>query len=286
MSKYTTEVRFICEEMAGYTDSQPGASVYDIVSLVAPQIFQNYPIFSEDYRQQLNTKILLHYYTREIGFETVGLWKLKLNQKLAEIMPYYNQLYLSAQLQYNPLFDVDYTVTRNDTDGEGRTVDEGIGAKNTNTITDQDQKTTTTDTTSEIKTEAETQQTANNTEVKKTADTPQVANSEPIFTQYLTNAQEDKQDNALNGTSSTDEGQTAHQISSDDKIYKRDQLEASDTKRNLKEDINRTFEGVQHTAGKMGTASYAKMITEYRQTMLNIDMLIIEELNDLFMGLW
>ena len=53
----------------------------------------------------------MHYYTREIGFETVGLWKLKLQTKLNEIMPYYNKLYETELLKYNPLYDVDMTTT-------------------------------------------------------------------------------------------------------------------------------------------------------------------------------
>lgn len=286
MSKYTTEVRFICEEMAGYTDSQSGLSVYEIIALVAPKIFQNYPIFSEDYRQTLNSKILLHYYTREIGFETVGLWKLKLNQKLAEIMPYYNQLYLSAQLEYNPLFDVDYTTTHDISHGEDRKVDEGVGSRSTNSITDDDTTNTSVNVSTDTDTQATTQQTANNLEVKKQADTPQVANSEPLFTTYLTNAQQDKQDNSLNGTSQTTENQTSKQSSDTTKSYTRDQTQTDSMDRNLAENISKNIKDIQHTAGKMGTASYAKMITEYRQTMLNIDMMIIEELNDLFMGLW
>ena len=54
---------------------------------------KRFPIFDENYRSVLETKILRHYYTREIGFETVGLWKHYLKTKLNEIMPKYNKLY-------------------------------------------------------------------------------------------------------------------------------------------------------------------------------------------------
>lgn len=52
-----------------------------------------YPIFDENYRKTLNHNILYHYYENEIGFETAPLFRLYLNQKLNEIMPYYNELY-------------------------------------------------------------------------------------------------------------------------------------------------------------------------------------------------
>ena len=45
----------------------------------------DFPIFDEDYKIPLEKKILRHYYLREIGFETLGVWKLKLNDKLNEI---------------------------------------------------------------------------------------------------------------------------------------------------------------------------------------------------------
>ena len=52
-----------------------------------------YPIFDENYRETLNNNILHHYYENEIGFETAPLFRLYLNQKLNEIMTYYNELY-------------------------------------------------------------------------------------------------------------------------------------------------------------------------------------------------
>lgn len=54
---------------------------------------KSYPIFDESYRETLNNNILMHYYENEIGFETAGLFKVYLNQKMFEIMPYYNELY-------------------------------------------------------------------------------------------------------------------------------------------------------------------------------------------------
>ena len=54
---------------------------------------QDYPIFDEEYREHLNDMILKHYYMSEIGFETANLFKQYLNNKMNEIMPYYNTLY-------------------------------------------------------------------------------------------------------------------------------------------------------------------------------------------------
>ena len=58
----------------------------------------DYPIWNETYRNTLNKKILNHYYENEIGFETAELFKFYLNNKMTEIMPYYNKLYNSEEL--------------------------------------------------------------------------------------------------------------------------------------------------------------------------------------------
>ena len=108
MSKYTTEVRNICETYAGRNERGEYPDVDTCIELAYPKIFdvQNIPVYVPEHRPLLLKKILLHYYQREIGFETTGLWKLKLNTKLKEIMPYYNQLYASELLEYDPLQNV------------------------------------------------------------------------------------------------------------------------------------------------------------------------------------
>ena len=110
MSKYTTEVRFICESYAGLSDSVGLTNVNTVLQNSVDKVFDfDFPIFDENYRRPLEIKILKHFYTREICAETVGLWKLWLNDKLNVIMPYYNQLYSSALLEFNPLYDVNLT---------------------------------------------------------------------------------------------------------------------------------------------------------------------------------
>ena len=111
MANYTTQLRTIVEmysskERAGYSD------IPKLIGEARTKIFDfPYPIFDESYREPLERKILMHYYTREICEETVGLWKLRLADKMNEIMPYYNQLYESELLKFNPFHDIDYVMT-------------------------------------------------------------------------------------------------------------------------------------------------------------------------------
>lgn len=110
MSKYTTEVRYICESYSGVTQSVGYYGIDDTIAKAIPKIFDfHFPIYDESYRNVLCTKILKHYYTREIGSETVGLWKHWLDTRLNEIMPYYNQLYKSAMIEFDPMHDIELT---------------------------------------------------------------------------------------------------------------------------------------------------------------------------------
>lgn len=96
MSKYTTQLRWIVEQTlndAGkplVEDSWPFA--YKTLGL------DDYPLFDEAYRETLNNKIIRHYYTREIGAETVGRFRMFVRDAMHLIMPYYNQLYESERL--------------------------------------------------------------------------------------------------------------------------------------------------------------------------------------------
>lgn len=107
-----------------------------MIKIAYPSIFSDYiPFFDESYKEVLYIKILRHYYTREIGLETVGLWKLKLNTKMAEIMPYYNQLYQSELLKFDPLKNTQYSVKSKRT-FDGKNILDGTQKTDTNSDTD------------------------------------------------------------------------------------------------------------------------------------------------------
>ena len=119
VSKYTTEVRFICESKSGLAESKGCDNVDEVLENSWNKIFTtNCTFFDETYRSVLCKKILKHYYLREICSETVGIWKLWMNTKLEEIMPYYNQLYESAKIEFNPMHDVNLTREHKRTENE------------------------------------------------------------------------------------------------------------------------------------------------------------------------
>ena len=75
----------------------------------------------------LNRKILDHFFYHEIGQESPDMFRWQLNQRMREIMPYYNQMYRSETLKFDPFSTLDTThenTTAQDTTGKnvGRTV--------------------------------------------------------------------------------------------------------------------------------------------------------------------
>lgn len=184
----------------------------------------NYPIFDESYREFLNKKILNHYKFREIGFETPAMFRDRLNTKLDEIMPLYNQYYNTLSLEYQPFYTHDFHEI--------------------------------------IQREGESKSSANNTTTAKGdvksvySDTPGGLLSMPDIEGevYATNASIENNRATSEGDSNTDGSYN----STDDK----------------------------HSFGNTSGKSMSELITEYRKSFINVDMMIIRELSELFMGLW
>lgn len=109
MSKYTEQIRGILEGIKHfYYPEDTDESYTNVIALASPKLFDfSFPIFDEDYRQVLITKFCKHFYQREIGLETVGQFKLKLDEKLNLIMPYYNLLYKQEIDDLNLLLTTD-----------------------------------------------------------------------------------------------------------------------------------------------------------------------------------
>lgn len=113
MSRYTTEVRYICESLAGLDKSVGYSNVNEVIEKSRNRIFPPFEIFDESYRPVIETKILKHFYTREIGCETFGLWQLRLDAKLSVIMPYYNKLYKAINIDIPVIDNVNMNVEHN-----------------------------------------------------------------------------------------------------------------------------------------------------------------------------
>lgn len=291
MSKYTTELRFICETEAGKTESVGLSKVDEVITAAVPKIFDfDFPIFDENYRTTLETKIIRHYYTREIGLETYGLWKLKLQTKLNEIMPYYNKLYESELYTYNPLYDVDMTTTHvGQKTGENTNVDSRISEKTNSGNTTSNGTNNVENKGSETNTGATKNSATHNYQRDDAySDTPQGSLINVKNLQYLTNARNIVDTEMTNESGNTTGASTSEntQVETNQQIVNSSGAETDKNEGSMVGTSKSTEDYVLHVMGKSAGANYARMIKEFRDNLLNIDMDIIRDLGELFMMIW
>lgn len=249
MSKYTTEIRWIVEheESIQNTPLPPGQLYHD--ATYRKLGLDSFPIFNESYRHTLADKIINHYYVREIGFETVALFAWYMRQTMWEIMPYYNKLYEAIELVTDPL--IDYK----------RDYNEDWNVKNDDT-------------------EKQNYDNTRNTVTNSTANT--TSNDENIYQDTPMSMLDNPSPNPIErkqfATNVTyDNGNTDSTSSTDTK----NTLTGADT---LSKDKNEDGLRNKHITGI--NRSQADLLDEYAKKMLNIDVMIINELKDLFMVLW
>ncbi len=98
--------------MADYT-----LELRKVVEIVGPLNIglNEYPIFDESYRDSLNQKILDHYWYNEIAHESIDMFIHQLKVKMNEIMPFYNQLYESELVDFDPMVTHDVHSTGDST---------------------------------------------------------------------------------------------------------------------------------------------------------------------------
>lgn len=286
MSKYTTELRYLIE------------NDFDIG-------LKNYPIFDENYRELLNQKIINHYYFREIGMETAELFKRYLNTTMNEIMPYYNQLYKSELLEFNPFYNVDKTIV---SDKNNNSVSDFIGnttgknqqnADTENTQTNNGKQQTTTAATAVGESVGNSKGSGKTTNKSKrvSSDTPQgFLSINSIDSETYASAAEMANGETVNEFTVNDTKATSNNSESGTT----DQTNVAETKAKGNTTSNATTETdtankttsndfenyVSHVIGKSEGETYSEMLLKFRDTFLNIDMMIIDELKTCFMMIY
>lgn len=286
MSKYTTELRYLIE------------NDFDIG-------LKNYPIFDENYRELLNQKIINHYYFREIGMETAELFKRYLNTTMNEIMPYYNQLYKSELLEFNPFYNVDKNIV---SDKNNNSVSDFIGnttgknqqnADTENTQTNNGKQQTTTAATSVGESVGNSKGSGKTTNKSKrvSSDTPQgFLSINSIDSETYASAAEMANGETVNeftvndtkATSNNSESGTTEQTNVAETKAKGNTTSNATTETDTaNKTTSNDFENyVSHVIGKSEGETYSEMLLKFRDTFLNIDMMIIDELKTCFMMIY
>ena len=115
MSKYTIELRKIIDDYYSREEVESWFKNYCLNNYLREKEIESIlqaNIWSKD---RLASKIVDHYYMREIGYETIGLFKHYAKVYMQEIMERYLPLIYTNSIEYDMLSNVDYeeTFTRN-----------------------------------------------------------------------------------------------------------------------------------------------------------------------------
>lgn len=242
MAKYTTELRHLLE---GGFDLE----------------LTDYPIFDENYRGILNQKIIDHYMFNEIGAETPARFRHYLKTKLNEIMPYYNQLYQSTLINFDPMtnFDLKEESTRTSNtdstaDGTNKSSGSGKSATRTETIN-----------------ESENEQTDDLTSVE--SDTPNGLLDLADIKANVYASRANRGDNKITNNGRITDNADSMNINAG----------LSESENKLITEVKNIDDFIKHTYGTIGAKTQQAMLLEFRETFINVDMMVISELYDCFM---
>ena len=213
---------------------------------VAGLALSDYPIWDETHRAALNGKIIDHYWYHEIAHETADQFIRRLRTKMAEIMPYYCEYAKTLPNADIMMGDVDVTVA-----SDGR-------ATNKSGL---DSRTTTRDESS--------QESASSTD---TGSKTRAVNSEAPQSRLAGNA--DYATSAVDTNSSGDSRATGTQKNTG----------TGDNRTNTASTGEDETHNITRTTGRGRPA--AELIAAWRATIANIDMMIIGELDGLFLSVW
>lgn len=108
MAKYTIELRRVCE-LYTRAEVESWFKDYNIENYLTSDQIEQITQFNVWSKDRLAQKIVDHYYMREIGFETPGLFKHYAKVAMQEIMERQLPKIYSNFLEYDPLSNVDFT---------------------------------------------------------------------------------------------------------------------------------------------------------------------------------
>jgi hypothetical protein len=253
MAQYTITLKEIVDLYA----LDGATNLRDKIELARPKIFDfDYPFYDETKRADFETDFIRNFFMREIGFETEEYWKFQLENYLRINMGYWNNLFKSELINFDPLANTKTDSTHDQTNNQTVTANSETKGSSNGSST---QKTNGTLTEDDFQRRLE-------------SDTPDerlsiTATDGQGVIEYASRIEED---NANNTKTSSGTGSTTS-------------TDSSDVTNTASQTNNETKSETSHNEGKIGSQSYSKMLQEYRETFLRIEKQIFKEMNQLFM---
>ena len=260
-SKVTIELRDLIKD---------GVNIWDF----------DYPSYYEgELKKAFENKVIDHYFFRQIGQETVGRFLHFFRSRIREIMPRYIDLYKTVELMHgleNPFDNVDIVETFEQL-SEGEASTSGTGSSTSKGNREDTRSGSSSGSESAEKSDSKT---ASDNFQRKYSNTPQ--GSITNLDNYMTEATVETRDSSETVTSSAT---GSNENTSNETSTSEEESEITSTESRQNTESGR----VTHTLtrkGNQGVNTYAHDIIEFRQSIIDVDMMIIRDLNDLFLGVY
>lgn len=253
-------------------------------------------------KEEFEKLFIQWYYFREIGFETPEHFKVRLQSKLNLIMPYYRQL---AMTEWNKVRTVEQMMTSKNLKEttehkqsiEGANQSE-INATSSNQQNDTMNQSSTSSGTSEALSSGTTTSTSSTSNSTTTSTTEKQSSLSDGVSQasltdgYLTGVAESnntsnvKISDSSNGETSNTTNNT---ISSNDTTNSSNNSQGTSEQNEKSTGSNKqelTESTTFHSVGDVGIQTPSYAIAEWRKVLININQMIIDDCNELFMKLY
>ena len=285
--------------MASYTMTIAEMMNNGLTQNIFPSTYDFY-VDDPQARKAFEDKFIKHYYYREIGFESPFMFIQKLESHLLLNMPYWKQLYLTEleSRNINFLLNKDLTETfireiesENKTTGTSSTQQNATSSnKLSQTGTSTNTSSITQEGTSSTENSLSQNGTSSNTH-KESSISDGVATSS-LSDGYLTGTSSDD-----GTTSNTETSTSSGENTSKSTATSSDEMESTGTSSGTNDvettgTTNQSDNGTSTerteliSKGNIGITSSAQLLKEWRDVLINMDKIIIESCNDLFMKIY
>lgn len=297
MAEYTIELGEILREY-----SEPYTPLSKIIENGCEHIFDfYYPFFLESERHAFEQRFLRKFFTREIGFETEELFKFQLESWMLINMPYFNKLFQSELLSFDPFVSYELTTEHEreakKTDTMSSSKLKEINEEDSLTRQDSVEENVVNERSQESSQNSETNASSTDTVSNRKLDsvTPdsrlEIESTTPTGTviEYASSIEENKGVNSNNS-----EGETATTEASEETTSLTREVSDSGNQNVTRTGVTNESDTVNQTgndretfterrSGNIGVKTASEMLNEYRTTFIRIEKDLFSEMECLFM---
>lgn len=252
----------------------------EIVAHAQPKFFNfDYPLYDEKLKDQFEQDFIRHFYTREIGSESIALFKLRLEDYLYLNHEKWQRLYQNVDETVNPFTNIDIKTIRDLNEEENTNRDREQEDKETDSRTSKDSEQTTSKQDNTVNSHADDftrslEQTPPDERLTITAQ------DGVGLIDYASNIQENKNINDAEQTSNTEGTSTSVRDNKQDSERNRNVNELENQKRALEQLYN------EQKVGKTWNKTFTEVYNEYVNHFQGLHKMMFKDMEKLFLGVF